>query len=84
MSEMTPSEWSDKYFNRMLCNAAKAMAIIARQDGNEPLVVAANNLAAMIEAKLEQKPALCDCERGHNGCGMGGRVCDCQPPTSTT
>jgi hypothetical protein len=22
---------------------------------------------------------LCDCERGHNGCGMVGRLCDCQP-----
>jgi hypothetical protein len=22
----------------------------------------------------------CDCERGHNGFGMVGRLCDCQPP----
>lgn len=26
---------------------------------------------------------VCDCERSHNGLGMGGRVCDCQPSSET-
>jgi hypothetical protein len=29
--------------------------------------------------KTEAKPVFCDCERGHNGFGMVGRECDCQP-----
>lgn len=27
------------------------------------------------ESKVER---ICDCERGHNGIGLSGRICDCQ------
>lgn len=40
---------------------------------------AARALVAIHKATAEM---LCDCERGHNGFGMAGRLCDCQsPPT---
>jgi hypothetical protein len=29
-------------------------------------------------------PALCDCERSHNGMGMAGRLCDCQDEARQT
>lgn len=31
---------------------------------------------------VESAQVFCDCERGHNGIGISGRVCDCQGPTS--